>query len=112
MNQLIANFLIVCLLFADVTKSSGQGRLNHGPNGSKSRPRKGPGDQTVTDFFERFRGNNRLQLWRFVVQAAIEGNDEIQQQAKLSKEISTDLWKKDEKKNYFENDFIVSIYWR
>ena len=107
MNQLIANFLIVCLLFVDVTKSSGRGRPNHGPNGSKSRPRKGPGDQTVTDFFERSRGNNRPRLRRFVVQAAIEGNDEIQQQVELSREISTDLWKKDEKKNYFENDFIV-----
>ena len=76
MNQLIATFLIVCLLFADVTKSSGRGR----PNGSKSRPRKGPGDQSVTNFFERSRGNNRPRLRRFVVQAAIEGNDEIQQQ--------------------------------
>ena len=26
---------------------------------------------------------------------------------KLSREISTDLWKKDGKKSYFENDFIV-----
>ena len=70
MRNFVVFLAVICFVFVPFCSASNRGR----PKGSKARPKKGAGDQSLTQFFARTQQRPRLR--RYVAQAAIDGKVE------------------------------------